>query len=83
MKLTGREREPLRPVEEFLAVVGRRGGKSRVLATLAAYISGLAIPPHADLISGPKRHLEWNFLAAVKVVVRSGEKSHALERTAP
>ena len=30
-----------------------------------------------------KRHLEWNFLAAVKVVVRSGDKSHALERTAP
>jgi hypothetical protein len=35
-KLTGREREPLRSVEEFLAVVGRRGGKSRALATFAA-----------------------------------------------
>jgi hypothetical protein len=38
-KLTGRERESPRPVEEFLAVVGLRGGKSRALATLAAYIS--------------------------------------------
>ena len=35
------------------------------------------------MIPGPKRHLEWNFLASVKVVVRSGDKSHALERTAP
>ena len=40
-KLTGREREPLARVEEFAAVVGRRGGKSRAMATLAAYIGGL------------------------------------------
>jgi phage terminase large subunit-like protein len=39
--LTGREREPLQRVEEFAAVVGRRGGKSRALSTLAAYIAGL------------------------------------------
>jgi hypothetical protein len=30
--LTGREREPLEPVEEFWAVVGRRGGKTRSMA---------------------------------------------------
>jgi hypothetical protein len=40
-KLTGREREPLQRVEEFAAVVGRRGGKSRAMALLAAYIAGL------------------------------------------
>jgi hypothetical protein len=51
-KLTGREREPLRPVEEFLAVVGRRGGKSRALATFAAYISGLA--EHPSLVPGER-----------------------------
>jgi hypothetical protein len=39
--LTGREREPLERVEEFCAVIGRRGGKSRSMATLAAYIGGL------------------------------------------
>jgi hypothetical protein len=39
--LTGREREPLQRVEELVAVVGRRGGKSRAMATLAAYIGGL------------------------------------------
>ena len=33
-KLTGRKREPGRRVEEFVAAVGRRGGKSRALATL-------------------------------------------------
>ena len=41
VKLTGREREPCRRVEELIAVVGRRGGKSRAIATLAAYIGGL------------------------------------------
>ena len=39
--LTGREREPLQSVEELCAVVGRRGGKSRAMATLAAYVGGL------------------------------------------
>lgn len=38
--LTGREREPLEPVEEFWAVIGRRGGKTRSMAALAAYIAG-------------------------------------------
>src|SRR5215467_6023362 len=37
----GREREPLERVEEFCAVIGRRGGKSRSMAALAAYIAGL------------------------------------------
>jgi len=39
-KLTGREREPRRRVDEFVAVVGRRGGKSRAMALLACYIAG-------------------------------------------
>jgi hypothetical protein len=37
----GREHEPLERVEEFCAVIGRRGGKSRSMATFAAYIAGL------------------------------------------
>jgi hypothetical protein len=40
-KLTGREHEPLQRVEELCAVVGRRDGKSRAMATLAAYLAGL------------------------------------------
>jgi hypothetical protein len=40
-RLTGRAREPLEPVEEFAAVVGRRGGKSRAMSTTAVYIAGL------------------------------------------
>jgi len=39
--LTGRDCEPLRRVEELEAVVGRRGGKSRAMALLATYVSGL------------------------------------------
>ena len=32
-KLTGREREPLQRVDQFAAVIGRRGGKSKAIAT--------------------------------------------------
>jgi hypothetical protein len=39
-KLTGREREPRRRIDEFVAVVGRRGGKSRAMALLATYLAG-------------------------------------------
>ena len=38
--LTGREREPLEAVEEFWGVIGRRGGKTRSMAVLAAFIAG-------------------------------------------
>src|ERR1035437_4686603 len=40
-KFTGREREPLQRVSELAIVGGRRSGKTRALATLSAYISGL------------------------------------------
>jgi hypothetical protein len=40
-RLTGREREPLERVEEFWAVVGRRGGKSRAAAVLSVYLATL------------------------------------------
>ena len=47
-ELTGREREPLQRVDEFAAVIGRRGGKSRAMATLATYIAGLC--DHRDAL---------------------------------
>jgi hypothetical protein len=37
--LTDRDSEPLEPVEEFWAVIGRRGGKTRSMAVLAAYLA--------------------------------------------
>src|SRR6478609_3575604 len=46
--LTGRDREPLQRVDEFAAVIGRRGGKSRAMATLACYIAGLC--DHTDAL---------------------------------
>jgi hypothetical protein len=49
-QLTGREREPLQRVEELAAVVGRRGGKSRAMATLAVYIAALC--KHNELVRG-------------------------------
>jgi hypothetical protein len=48
-RLTGRERESLQRVEELAAVVGRRGGKSRAMATLACYIASLC---NHDLVRG-------------------------------
>ena len=38
--LTERDASPTKPVSEFYGVVGRRGGKSRAMGTLAAYLSG-------------------------------------------
>ena len=44
-QLTGRAHEPNKRVEELEAVVGRRGGKSRAMATLAVYIAALCEHP--------------------------------------
>jgi len=37
--VTGREREPLEPVAELWGIVGRRGGKTRSMAVLTAYLA--------------------------------------------
>jgi hypothetical protein len=47
-KLTGRDREPRQRVDQFAAVIGRRGGKSRAMATLACYLAGLC--QHSDAL---------------------------------
>lgn len=39
--LTGRDVEPLEPVEELWGIVGRRGGKTRAAGTVAAYVGTL------------------------------------------
>lgn len=39
--VTGRPREPLQRVEELHCIIGRRSGKTRAAATLAAYLAGL------------------------------------------
>src|SRR6516165_7008811 len=46
--LTGRDREPLQRIDQFAAVIGRRGGKSRAMATLACYLAGLC--EHTDAL---------------------------------
>lgn len=40
-ELTGREREPSQRVEEFWAIIGWRGGKTRAIAVLASYLAAL------------------------------------------
>ena len=52
-ELTGREREPLERVDEAWAIVGRRGGKTRTVATLAAYFSCLC--DHSDALAPGER----------------------------
>lgn len=44
--LTGRDCEPLEIVDEFWGVIGRRGGKTRAMAVLAAYLAALV--DHTD-----------------------------------
>jgi hypothetical protein len=52
VKLTGREREPGRMVEEFVGVKGRRAGGSRSASVLGAYIGGLCT--HPALVRGER-----------------------------
>lgn len=51
--LTGREREPLKRVEEFWAAIGRRGGKSRAIAVLVVYVA-LLVDHSANLVVGER-----------------------------
>jgi hypothetical protein len=51
-QLTGRDREPLQRVEEFVGVIGRRGGKSRSISVLATYLAGLC--RHPTLVPGER-----------------------------
>jgi hypothetical protein len=49
-QLTKRDHEPVERVEEFIAVIGRRGGKSRAISVLATYLAGLCKYP--QLVKG-------------------------------
>ncbi|MDE3176813.1 MAG: hypothetical protein KGM15_11990 [Pseudomonadota bacterium] len=51
--LTGREREPLSRVDELWAIIGRRGGKTRAAAVLAAYLAALV--DHSDKLAPGER----------------------------
>src|SRR5262245_15744398 len=51
-QLTHRDHEPNQRVEEFVGVIGRRGGKSRAISVLATYISGLF--HHPSLVRGER-----------------------------
>src|SRR5262249_34362389 len=52
-QFTGRETAPRRRADELWCCVGRRGGKSRAMATLAIYLAGLC--DHSDtLVRGEK-----------------------------
>ena len=51
--LTGRISEPLEPIQEFWAIVGRRGGKTRSMSILAAYIA--ACCDHRDVLAPGER----------------------------
>src|SRR5262245_52668339 len=49
-QLTQRDVEPGKRVEEFVGVIGRRGGKSRAISVLATYLAGLC--QHKSLAPG-------------------------------
>lgn len=50
--ITGREREPMEQVDELVAVLGRRAGKTRSAGTLAAFVACLC--DHAYLAAGER-----------------------------
>jgi hypothetical protein len=51
-ELTHRDHEPGQRVEEFVGVIGRRGGKSRAISALATYLAGLC--QHPNLVPGER-----------------------------
>ncbi len=51
-ELTQRAHEPGQRVEEFVGVIGRRGGKSRAISVLATYLAGLC--DHPALVRGER-----------------------------
>jgi hypothetical protein len=53
VKLTGRQREPLTRVEEFVAVVGRRGGKTFAGAVLLVYLATMI--DYSDVLTTGER----------------------------
>ncbi|MCJ2053700.1 hypothetical protein [Methylobacterium sp. J-070] len=61
LELTGREREPDAPVDEFWGVFGRRAGKTRAFAILAVYYACLI--DYAD-VRAPGERLKVVLLAA-------------------
>jgi hypothetical protein len=67
-RLTGRYAPPPERVEEFWAVIGRRGGKSRAMATLATYLAGLC--DHTDALA-PGEH-------AVALVIAPDQRQAAI-----
>jgi hypothetical protein len=52
-QLTGRDHEPGVFVEEFLGIVGRRGGKSRAMAALVVFLA--CFKSYADVLSSGER----------------------------
>jgi len=59
-KVTGRAREPGKRVDELIAVVGRRGGKSRAASVLAVYLAALC---DYSEVQAPGERLRVLFLA--------------------
>ncbi len=66
--LTGRGRKPGKLVEEAWMVVGRRSGKTRAMAILAAYIAALC--DHADLLAPGERAV----LPIISASINQGSK---------
>lgn len=60
LDLTGREHCPGEPADELWIIVGRRGGKTRALAVLAAYLSGCV---DYSAIQAPGERLKLPILA--------------------
>ena len=64
-RLTGREREPGEPVEEFLGLIGRRGGKSFAMAVLIVFLGDLPrLPRRVECWRASDGAVSWSVAAA-------------------
>ena len=54
-KFTGRDHEPGQRVEEFAAIIGRRGGKDRAMSALMTYLA--ACCDYRDVLAPGERGL--------------------------
>lgn len=79
--LTNREREPVQPVEEFWAVIGRRGGKTRAMAVLAAYLA--ACVDHRESLAPGERGVIPLLAASVQQAASAFAFVEGIFATAP
>ena len=85
--LTGRQAAPVERVEELWCVIGRRGGKSRAIAALAAYLGLLCVYPRVPgelmtvvCVAGSRRQARAVFKYVEAIIAGNSDFARQLTR---